>query len=154
MTKNVKNINANSSADLRDEKDPRNIEAGAVNNVSHDPIIEGGSMTGNKRTYKDSSKGISQKKRFKVQSVEDRYKWNLPNEMIEYVNSHFQAFLSDKGVHESILLENPIPSNVNKPQVVNEFLTPLMTKAEVSSDLSLEKIQQKVVNVMGPLSKV
>ena len=74
--------------------------------------------------------------------------------MIEYVNSHFQAFLSDKGVHESILLENPIPSNVNKPQVVNEFLTPLMTMAEVSIDLSLEKIQQKVVNVMGPLSKV
>ena len=40
--------------------------------------------------------------------------------MAEYVNS--QVFLPDKVVHESILLENPVPSNVYKPRVIDDFL--------------------------------
>ena len=53
--------------------------------------------------------------------------------MVECFNSHFQVFLADKGVYKSILLENPVPLNVSKPQVNDNFLTTLMTKAQVCS---------------------
>ena len=72
----------------------------------------------------------------------------------KYVNSHFQVFLSGKGVYYCIVLENPISSNVEKPQVTDDFSIPLMSQAEVSSDLLSEKIQQKIVNLIGPLSKL
>ena len=74
--------------------------------------------------------------------------------MADYVNHHFQVSLPYKCVHESVLLENPVSLNIDKSKVVNDFLTPLMIKSELSSDLSFEKIQQKIVKVMEPLSKV
>ena len=87
-----------------------------------------GRMADSKKTCKESSECISQIKRFKVQSTKEHFKWNLPVEMSEYVNSHFQVFLPYKGVHESILSENSVPWNVGKPQVIDDFLTPLITK--------------------------
>ena len=59
-----------------------------------------------------------------------------------------------KGVHDSILMENMIPSNVDQLQTVDDFILPLMSKNETAVNLSLEKVQQKVVNVMGPLARV
>ena len=59
-----------------------------------------------------------------------------------------------KGVHDSILMENTIPSNVDQLQTVDDFIVPLMSKNETAVNLSLEKVQQKVVNVMGPLARV
>ena len=71
--------------------------------------------------------------------------------MTEYVNDHFQTFLRKKGVHDSILMENPIPSNVDQPQTVDDFIVPLMLKNKTAVDLSLRKVQQKTV---GPLARV
>ena len=73
--------------------------------------------------------------------------------MAEFFNSHFQVFLPEKDVHESILLENLVPLNVYKPKVIDDFLTPLTTM-QVCSELSLKEIQWKMVKVMGPLSQV
>ena len=87
-------------------------------------------------------------------STGDPFKWLLPEEMAEYVNDHFQTFLPEKGVHDSILMENPIRSNVDQPQTVDDFVVPLMSENETAVNLSLEKIQQKIVNVMGPLNKI
>ena len=68
--------------------------------------------------------------------------------MAEYVNDHFQTFLPEKGVHDSILMENPIPSYVDQPQTVDDFIVPLMSKNETPVDRSLEKVQQKIVSVI------
>ena len=57
-------------------------------------------------------------------------------------------------MHESILIENPISSNVDQPQTVDDSIVPLMLKNETTVDLSLEKVQQKAVNVMAPLARV
>ena len=91
-------------------------------------------------------------KRFKVMSSDDQFKWVLPEEMAEYVNDHLQTFLPEKGMHDAILMENPIPSNVDQPQTVDDFIVPLMSKNETAVGLSLEKVQQKIVNVMGPFA--
>ena len=47
--------------------------------------------------------------------TEDQFKWLLAEEMAEYVNDHFQTFLPEKVVHDSILMENLIPSNLDQP---------------------------------------
>ena len=105
------------------------------------------------RTLEGSISNVPMK-RFKVMSTEDQFKWLLPEEMAEYVNDHFQTFLPEKGVHDSILMENPIQSNVDQQQTVDDFIVPLMSKNETAVDLSLEKVQQKIVNVMGPLATI
>ena len=68
--------------------------------------------------------------RFKVMSTEDQFKWLLPKEMAEYVNYHFQTFLPEKGVHDSILMENLIQSNVDQRKTVDDFIVPLISKNE------------------------
>ena len=123
-------------------------------NPSHQTVeTEENDSNNRKRTLEDSVSNVSMK-RVKVMSSEDQFKLLLPEEMAEYVNDHFQTFLPEKGVHDSILMENPIPSNVDQPQTVDDFIVPLMSKNETAVDLSIEMIQQKIVNVMGPLARV
>ena len=100
-----------------------------------------------KRTLEGSVSNVP-KKRFKVMSTEDQFIWLLPEEMAEYVNGNFQIFLPEKGVYDSILVENPISSHVDQPQTVDDFIVPLMSKNETTVDRSFEKVQQKIVNVI------
>ena len=93
-------------------------------------------------------------KRFKVTSTEDQFKWLLQEEMAEYVNDHFLTFLPEKGVQDSILMENPVPSNVHQPQTVDDFIVLSMTKNETAVDLSLERVPHKIGNVMRSLARV
>ena len=51
-------------------------------------------------------------------------------------------------------MKNQIPSNVDQPHTVDDFIVSLISKNETAVDLSLEKVQQKIVNVMGPLARV
>ena len=51
-------------------------------------------------------------------------------------------------------MEYLIPSDVDQPQMVDDFIVPLMPKNKTTGDLSLEKVQQKIVNIMGPLARV
>ena len=51
-------------------------------------------------------------------------------------------------------MEYLIPSDVDQPQTVDDFIVPLMPKNKTTGDLSLEKVQQKIVNIMGPLARV
>ena len=72
--------------------------------------------------------------------------------MAVYINSHCQTFLPEKDVFDSIMLENLVPSNVDIPQVMDDIITPFKSKAETSVDVSLQKIKQKIVIIMVPLS--
>ena len=63
-------------------------------------------------------------------STEDQFKWLLPEKIAEYVNDHFQTFLPEKGVHDSILMENLIQSNIDQRQTVDDFIVPLISKNE------------------------
>ena len=77
-------------------------------------------------------------------SIDDQFKWLSPEEMAEHVNDHFQTFLPEKGVHDSIPMETLIPSNDDQPQAVGDFIISLITRNETAVDLSLEKVQQKM----------
>ena len=122
-------------------------------NPSHQTVETGKNVNNKKRTLEGSVSNVSMK-RFKVKSTENQFKWLLLEEMAEYENNHFQTFLPEKRVHDLILMENPIPSNVDQPKTVDNFIVPLMSKNETAVELSLENVQQKIVNVMRPLARV
>ena len=107
-----------------------------------------------KRPIEEEADFVPPLKRFTVVSSDDQHKWNLPQDMAEYANEHMQTFIPEKDVSESIMLPNPVPSNIDTPQKVDDFLVSLMTKNEIAQDASFEKIQQKITNIFGPLSKV
>ena len=132
-----------STRDMEGEEDPSHQTVETEENDSHN----------RKRTVQGSVSNVPTK-RFKVMSTEDQFKWLLPEEMAEYVNDHFQTFLPEKGAHDSVLMKNLIPSNVDQPQMVDDLIEPLMSKNETAVDFSLEKVQQKTVNLMGPLARV
>ena len=55
--------------------------------------------------------------------------------MAEYVNDHFQTLFHQKGVHDSILMENPVSSNVDQPETVGYFIVLLKSQKETAVDL-------------------
>ena len=48
------------------------------------------------------------------------------------MNDLFQTFLSQKEVHDLILIENPVPTNIDQPQTVDDFAGPLTSKNETA----------------------
>ena len=84
-------------------------------NPSHQTVETGENDSNNRKRTLEGSVSNVPMKRFKVMSTEDQFKWLLPEEMAEYVNDYFQISLPEKGFHDSILVENPIPSNVDQP---------------------------------------
>ena len=110
-------------------------------NPSHQTVETGENDNNRKRTLEGSFSNAPMK-RFKFNSTEDQFKWLLAEEMAEYLNDHFQTFLPEKGVHNLVLMENPIPSKVDQPQTVDDFIVPVMSKNETTIDFSLKKVQK------------
>ena len=112
-------------------------------NPSHQTVQTEENDNNRERALEGSVSNVSMK-RFKVMSTEDHFKWLLPEEIAEHMNDHFQTFLPEKRVHDSILMENPIPSNVDLPQMVDDFVVQLMSKNEAAVDLSSGKCNKKL----------
>ena len=54
--------------------------------------------------------------------------------------------------------KNPIPRNVHPPKKMDDFMKELLLEKrnhfEIMSDTNLVKLQQKLLDVIGPLSKI
>ena len=78
--------------------------------------------------------------------------------MLSYILKQFHSFIPDAELEYSILKYNPIPSNVPPPALLNEFLKGVLEKNDKYSQMQegelLQKMQQKALNVLGPMSKV
>ena len=88
-------------------------------------------------------------KRFAILNQDDQFKWVLPDNMAKYANCHFNQYVQERELKESILIENP---------KLDEFMSHLLKENNQASlcalDTTLEKIQKKNTDIMGPLSKV
>ena len=73
-------------------------------------------------------------------------------------NSYLNEFVQDADIKEAILQQNPVPSNISKPRKLDDFLKELLEEGNKNHvlrvDHALEKIQQKTINIFGPLSRV
>jgi len=96
----------------------------------------------------------TKKKRF--QPMQDESKWEIPKEMSEYLNKLINSYIPDATIKESILDLNPVPTNIRQSFVLDEFLRELLEdnnrSKELSNDDILDKIQKRVINILGPLS--
>ena len=77
--------------------------------------------------------------------------------MLLYILKQFHSFIPDAELEESILKYNPILSNVPPPVTLDEFLRGVLEEnnkyLQMQEDKRLQKMQQKVLNVLGSMSK-
>ena len=96
--------------------------------------------------------------RFEV--VPDRKKnaWDLPENLHEFVKTNFDHYLPDPAVKETILDKIPIPDRIGNAKTNDDYLKEMLYEAKrtkvIEHDKNLEKIQQKILNTMGPLGKL
>ena len=95
----------------------RNVEAGNDDvTVTEDGHTPSSSNTKRARDEEHEDEPEPVMKRFRIISSEDQFKLSLPEDMADYENTHCQRFIPDKDINESILLNKPVPSNINVPQ--------------------------------------
>ena len=70
-------------------------------------------------------------------------------------NLHFKNYIPDKDINKKILTENPVPSNLQEVPVLDDFVkTLLVSQTVITTDHQMEKFQEKILQVMGPLSRL
>ena len=78
--------------------------------------------------------------------------------LLKFVKEYFNNYVPDKTIKESILIENPKPTNLCSPRKLHDFLSELLKEknktSELASEATLEKVSNKTLNIMGPLSKL
>lgn len=86
------------------------------------------------------------------------YDWTLPSEMALYAHKYFERYVQEKDMRDSVIGENPVPTNFIKTRRLDEHFKELLDekrkRRELDTDKSLEHIQSKVLQIMGPLSKL
>ena len=140
-----------------------------VNNTGEDIMGETGEnvvslSNSNKRSMtlvdtEDNSAGedyFPPLKRFKTCSSQSQYEWSLSEDMLSYILKQFYNFIPYAELEGSILQYNSIPSNVLPPAPLDEFLRGVLEEnykyVEMQEDKLLQVMQQKLLNVLGPLS--
>ena len=101
---------------------------------------------------------IEQAKRFRIITKKEEYKWSLPQDMASYANDNSEKYIPEKDVKEAILIKTPRPENLDPVKKLDDYLQePLKQKKrpqDIAMDITLEKVQNKVLDIMGPLSKL
>ena len=97
-------------------------------------------------------------KRFRIISEEEEYKWSLPQDMASYANDNSEKYIPEKDVKEAILKKIARPDNLDLVKKFENYLQQLLKQKKSPQDIvidnTLEKVQHKVPNVIGPLSKL
>ena len=97
-------------------------------------------------------------KRFRIITEEEEYKWSLPQDMASYANDNSEKYIPEKDVKEAILIKTPRPENLDPPKKLDDYLQELLKQKKRSQDIvidnTLEKVQDKVLNIVGPLLKL
>ena len=96
--------------------------------------------------------------RFQIIFEEDKFRYSLPTDMAEYVNTHFETYVKEADLKQNILMENPIPDNLDQIKKLDDFDRDILKDKHRQKDLDIEvtfeKIQSNTACVMGPLSKL
>ena len=78
--------------------------------------------------------------------------------MLSYILKQFHSFIPDAKLEDSILKYNPTPSNVPPPfppwWILERVLEENHKYSQMQEEKLLQKMQQKVLDVLGPMSKI
>ena len=107
---------------------------------------------------KDDHEVTYKRQRFEALAEEEQHEWQLPDELVRYSNKYFEKFVQEKSLKDSVLLENPVPTNVTELRKLDGYFKELLEeknrRKELSLDTNFEKLQSKTRSIMGPLSKL
>ena len=82
----------------------------------------------------------------------------LSEDMLSYILKQFHSFIPEADFEDSILKNNPIPNNVPPPAPLDEFWRGVLEQnhkyLQMQKDKLLQKLQQKVLDVLDPLLKI
>ena len=80
------------------------------------------------------------------------------NKNKDSTNTRCPLHVPEKDLKDKILNVNQIPSNMRKPQILDTYIKELLVENKKSStmyqDKVLKSIQDKVMNIFGPFSKL
>ena len=74
--------------------------------------------------------------------------------MADYVNHQFKYLIPEKDVEESFLILQPVSENVRSVKKLDDFVKSIMGQSAqvLNQDATMGKSQQKILDVLGPLS--
>ena len=99
--------------------------------------------------------GLSKPKRKK-----ERHMWSLPTQLADYFNELTRELFEDDDLRDEnglpIKEVNPVPENIQKVPKLDNFLEEDWKEKKflVENDNDVARVQERIRDVMGPLSKV
>ena len=97
-------------------------------------------------------------KRFRTITKEEEYKRPLPQDMASHANNNSEKYIPEKYVKETILIKAPRPENLGPVKKLDDYLQELLKQKKRRQDIvidnTLETVQDKVLGIMVPLSKL
>ena len=101
-------------------------------------------------------------KRFKMKFEEEKMKYKLPRPVATYINEHFEMYIPDKELKTGTLVNNPVPDNLDPVKKLGDFAMIILKDSKhtrtanelINADNVLKKIQGKIRDIMGPLSRM
>ena len=78
--------------------------------------------------------------------------------MASYANDNSEKYIPEKDVKEAILIKTPRPENLDLVKKLDDYLLEILKQKkrpqDIAIDYTLEKVQNKVLDIMGPLPKL
>ena len=97
-------------------------------------------------------------KRFRIITEEEEYKWSLPQDMASYAHDNSEKYIPEKDVKEAHMIKTPRPENLDPVKKLDDYLQELLKQKKrpqyISIYYTLEKVQDKVLCIIGPLPKL
>ena len=97
--------------------------------------------------------------RFELDDSDDESSVCLPPDLENFVRKCMRKHVGDKAIKERVLMDNPLPVNVDKPPAVNIYIKELV-KETVSGNRtlrvhgSLTNIQETIRNMLAPVAQL
>ena len=65
-------------------------------------------------------------KRFYITNQEQQFQWKITPDMAKYDISYFSVFIQENDLNESILIQNPVPTNFQEVKRMDEYIVQLL----------------------------
>ena len=95
---------------------------------------------------------------FQVKTQKEKNKWELPRELAHFYNKNSRSFISEKDLEELVKEEFPVPDNIRGIPKMDDFITSMWESSNKGfmpdKDRDLERIHNRIRDVMGPLGSV
>ena len=78
--------------------------------------------------------------------------------MASHANNNSEKYIPEKYVKEAMLIKTPRPENLDRVKKLDDYLQELLKQKKRRQDIvidnTLETVQEKVLDIMVPLSKL